>query len=60
MTFGSLVHQTIEDIHKNVLEGKLGSITNAKIRDEWFENNYRSLVNAGMRPLSRQRRDMAL
>ena len=60
MTFGSLVHQTIEDIHKNVLEGKLGSITNAKIRDERFENNYRSLVNAGMRPLSRQRRDMAL
>lgn len=60
MTFGTLVHQTIEDMHKQVIDGRLGSITNEQIRDEWFETNYRTLVEAGMRPLSEQRRQRAL
>ncbi len=37
--FGSLVHQTIEDIHKTVLRGELDAITTEKITD-WFETNY--------------------
>lgn len=37
--FGSLVHQTIEDIHKMVLRGELDTITTEKIT-EWFETNY--------------------
>lgn len=37
--FGSLVHQTIEDIHKTVLRGELDTITTEKITS-WFETNY--------------------
>ena len=43
--FGSLVHQTIEDIHKAVLRGEREVITDANI-ERWFENNYRSLSKA--------------
>lgn len=40
--FGTLVHQTIEDIHKTVLEGKAEEITDERI-DRWFLENYRQL-----------------
>lgn len=60
MTFGTLVHQTIEDIHKQVIEGKLGQVSNQHIRDEWFETNYQTLIAAGMRPLSQRRKENAL
>lgn len=60
MTFGTLVHQTIEDIHKHIIEGELAEITNELIRDEWFDTNYQSLIEAGMRPLSQRRREIAL
>jgi len=59
-TFGTLVHQTIEDIHKIVLEGKIGDITNEAIRDTWFEYNYQNLMSCGMRPLSTERKYAAL
>jgi DNA helicase II / ATP-dependent DNA helicase PcrA len=39
---GSLIHQTIEDIHKAVLRGEEHVVTDEKVRD-WFEANYRSL-----------------
>jgi DNA helicase-2/ATP-dependent DNA helicase PcrA len=58
MAFGILVHQTIEDIHKKVKEKKLGEISNDEIK-EWFENNYRSLLNAGKRPLSEKNKMLA-
>jgi DNA helicase-2/ATP-dependent DNA helicase PcrA len=51
-TFGILVHQTIEDIHKEVLKGKLGAITNERVVSSWFEPNYYNLLRYGMRPLS--------
>lgn len=39
MLFGTLVHQTIEDIHKTVLRGEEGSITFDGIKS-WFAANY--------------------
>lgn len=40
--FGSLVHQTIEDIHSAILRNEVQSI-DSKLHD-WFEQNYQSLV----------------
>jgi DNA helicase-2/ATP-dependent DNA helicase PcrA len=42
MLFGTLVHQTIEDIHKTVLRGEEGTITLDAIRS-WFSANYAML-----------------
>ncbi|MRW94500.1 AAA family ATPase [Duganella sp. FT80W] len=39
MLFGTLVHQTIEDIHKAVLRGEEGGISSDTIRG-WFSANY--------------------
>lgn len=39
---GSLVHETIEDYHKEVLDKKSGDVEESKIR-EWFDNNYDTL-----------------
>jgi DNA helicase-2/ATP-dependent DNA helicase PcrA len=39
---GTLIHQTIEDIHKAVLRGEEYKVTDDNVRD-WFESNYRSL-----------------
>lgn len=39
MLFGTLVHQTIEDIHKAVLRGEEGTITFDGIKS-WFAANY--------------------
>lgn len=40
---GSLLHQTIEDIHKAVLRGEQESLTNENITS-WFNTNYQLLV----------------
>ena len=37
--FGTLVHQTIEDIHKAILRGEKHIVTDAQI-ENWFEANY--------------------
>ena len=42
MLFGTLVHQTIEDIHKTVLRGEEGTITFDGIKS-WFAANYAML-----------------
>lgn len=42
MLFGTLVHQTIEDIHKTVLRGEEGSISLDGIKG-WFSTNYAML-----------------
>jgi DNA helicase-2/ATP-dependent DNA helicase PcrA len=42
MLFGTLVHQTIEDIHKTVLRGEESSISPDSIRS-WFSANYATL-----------------
>ncbi|SDJ00602.1 ATP-dependent helicase [Alteribacillus bidgolensis] len=41
--FGTLVHQTIEDIHKAAIRGEEGKITKERI-DEWFYANYNNLI----------------
>lgn len=40
---GSLLHQTIEDIHKAVLRGETETLTNDNI-ESWFNTNYQLLV----------------
>lgn len=42
MLFGTLVHQTIEDIHKAVLKGEADRISDAQIR-LWLDVNYANL-----------------
>ncbi|WP_416193640.1 ATP-dependent helicase [Nitrobacter sp. TKz-YC01] len=42
MLFGTLVHQTIEDIHKAVLRGEEHTVTPDAI-DAWFSTNYAML-----------------
>jgi DNA helicase-2/ATP-dependent DNA helicase PcrA len=39
MLFGTLVHQTIEDVHKAVLRGERDEVTADRI-DIWFDTNY--------------------
>ncbi|WAC19044.1 UvrD-helicase domain-containing protein [Luteolibacter sp. SL250] len=39
---GTLIHQTIEDMHKAILRGEEHRVTNEQV-EEWFEANYRSL-----------------
>lgn len=55
--FGSLVHHTIEDLHRTILDGK--NITISDIED-WFERNYKALVLARLRPLSKTAKELAL
>lgn len=59
MIFGIVVHQTIEEIHKWVIEGKLADIDRNKIED-FFDGNYRSLIAIGMRALSKAGKETAL
>lgn len=42
MLFGTLVHQTIEDIHKAALKGEAHSICDTQVR-RWFDVNYANL-----------------
>jgi len=41
--FGSLVHQTIEDIHKAVLRGEEGKLSEPQV-NAWFDTNYAFLT----------------
>lgn len=43
IVFGTLVHQTIEDIHKAVIRGKEESITEENIAT-WLNKNYENIV----------------
>lgn len=56
--FGSVVHQTIEDIHRWVLEGQALRLVKMAIPG-FFDANFRALVNAGYRPLGDKQRDIA-
>lgn len=56
--FGTLVHQTIEDVHRWVLEGRRDHLCDEGVR-ELFDLNYRTLVNKGMRPLEPARQEDA-
>jgi len=55
--FGSLVHHTIEDIHRAVLDHETPS---TDLIENWFEKNYKALLLAGLRPLSKTLKEAAL
>ena len=48
--FGLLVHQTIEEIHRIVIDGHLDSLNKDRIRD-LFERTYRFLCLSDVRPI---------
>ncbi len=48
--FGLLVHQTIEEIHRLVLDGKAASLNEKKIRG-LFERTFRTLSQGDVRPV---------
>ncbi len=59
MVFGSLVHETIEDIHRAVLRGEEQKVTEDNIT-QWFNSNYVSLVKSEHTYLAEPQRNAAL
>jgi DNA helicase-2/ATP-dependent DNA helicase PcrA len=59
MLFGQLVHQTIEDIHKSVLNGKPEAVTEENIA-HWFNANYANLSHKERIYLAPRIKDIAL
>jgi DNA helicase-2/ATP-dependent DNA helicase PcrA len=57
--FGLLVHQTIEDVHRLVLDGKLGEIDDDLI-EALLEFNFRHLANKDVRAVGEPARAAAL
>lgn len=57
--FGTLVHQTIEDIHKTVLRGQVAALSEDQIR-AWFNTNYVYLTKREHVYLAPVVRDIAL
>lgn len=55
--FGTLVHQTIEDIHRSILDGD--SVSEKGIIDD-FEKNYKGLLANGLRPIGIKQKEEAL
>ncbi len=59
MIFGTLVHETIEDIHRCAIRGEESKITPENISD-WFENNYVSLIKSEHTYLDKPQKEAAL
>ncbi|GAV31784.1 superfamily I DNA and RNA helicases [Coriobacteriaceae bacterium EMTCatB1] len=57
--FGLLVHQTIEEIHRLVLEGRLGELDDARIT-QLFEKTYGLLTLQDVRPVGEEAKQAAL
>ncbi len=56
--FGLLVHETIEEIHRIALDGKLESLDEARIR-ELFERTFRFLALSDVRPVGERAKESA-
>jgi len=56
--FGLLVHQTIEDVHRWVLDGRIEELTEDVIRG-FFEANVRNLSRSDVRPVGEEARAAA-
>jgi len=56
--FGLLVHQTIEEIHRIVLDGKLDTLNELRIR-ELFDRTFRFLALSDVRPIGDAARESA-
>ena len=57
--FGLLVHQTIEEIHRIALDGKLDTLDEPGI-SELFDRTFRFLVASDVRPIGNKAREAAL
>lgn len=57
--FGTLVHETIEDIHRAAIRNEEHLITKENI-ENWFESNYTSLIKSQHSYLAKQQLDAAL
>jgi DNA helicase II / ATP-dependent DNA helicase PcrA len=55
--FGTLVHETIEDIHRRILDG--GKVDETIIPVD-FESNYKGLLANGFRPIRPKQKETAL
>jgi len=56
--FGLLVHQTIEEIHRIALDGKLHTLDDSRIR-ELFDRTFRFLCLSDVRPIGDRAREAA-
>lgn len=56
--FGLLVHQTIEDIHRIVMDGGLSTLNDGSIRDV-FERTFRCLSMSDVRPIGETAKEAA-
>ncbi len=56
--FGLLVHQTIEEIHRIVLDGRLDTLDEPRLR-ELFERTFRFLTLSDVRPIGDAAKDSA-
>lgn len=56
--FGLLVHQTIEEIHRLVLDSQLATLTESRIR-QIFDRTFRFLTLADVRPVGPKAREAA-
>lgn len=59
MLFGTVVHQTIEDIHKAVLRGETGRLSRGQV-EAWFDTNYAYLTKRERVYLTPQQKGIAL
>ena len=57
--FGLLVHQTIEEIHRIALDGKLDTLDEPRVR-ELFDRTFRFLIASDVRPIGDEARSAAL
>ena len=57
--YGTLIHQTIEDIHKAVIQGNKGTVTKERVAD-WFNTNYENIKKKEHSYLSESARERAL
>lgn len=58
MYFGLLVHQTIEDIHRFALDGRLHTLNEERVRG-LFERTFRFLHLSGRRPIGEKAKELA-
>jgi len=55
--FGSLVHHTIEDVHRAIIENRNFDLNDI---EDWLEQNYKALLLSGLRPISKTQKETAL
>jgi DNA helicase-2/ATP-dependent DNA helicase PcrA len=54
--FGTLVHQTIEDVHRRAMDSRLDELDEVQVR-AFFDANFRRLLDRGLRPIGPRQRE---